>query len=165
MLKGLESLKKELESLDGKKEKLNKRLDFLLECKDQQRLEEFREEYENTLSELNQKKSKLSYQLAEADRLTESLKDFRQEDSELIEKSLNAERFFGEDRLKDLRGVLCSLFSRIVVYDKDENGCRKIDFVLKNKNPSTSFDMEGSLVGHWGKLVGPARLELATRRL
>lgn len=67
------------------------------------------------------------------------------------------------DKFKEFRGIITSLFSRIVICKPDAQGVRKVAFVLKNK--TSSNDMEEVFIGHSPEMVEHAGLEPATTRL
>ena len=95
----------------------------------------------------------------------ERVSELRPEPLELIKNSITADKFANEGKLKELRGILRSIFARIIVGKLEEDGSRKILFVLKNKTSSTSFDMEDVFVGHRPKMVGVDGIEPPTSTL
>lgn len=151
--------------LEEEKRKLNRRLDFLLDDSNEETLKSFKLEYKKSLEEINKKENKLLGEISSVKDQNEQIPELRPEPSEMLKNSITAEKFASEGKLQELRGILRSLFSRIIIGKSEADGSRKILFVLKNKTSSASFDMEDVFVGHWVQMVEHARLELATTRL
>lgn len=128
--------------LEKEREKLNRRLDFLLDGADAEAARQFRGEYRSRTSSINSEIAGLKLKLEYFDERIAKIHESSREQATHVELASQAQRKAKEMDPIALRGLYSRLFDSIVVGDTDGAGYRKIDFVLRDPLSLTGYRAE-----------------------
>ena len=130
----IKKIERELELLVQQREKVDHRLDFLLETGDSENAKLFQNEYAEKVRKIADQTKQLKNALVHWDQERKRLKDKPENIGEASYLANDAITSLKQGEMKKLKKLLPKIFQRVVIGATDHKGCRKISFQLVNKN-------------------------------
>lgn len=137
-----EQLGNRIKELEQEREKLNRRLDFLLDGADTETAKQFRGEYRSKTTSINSEIAGLKLKTEHIDERISKIHQSSRERTTHIELASQAQRKAKEKDAVALRGLYLRLFDSIVVGGVDASGHRKLDFILRDPLNLTGYRVE-----------------------
>lgn len=128
----ISNVENQIESLKLEKQKLNRRLDFLLEEGSAEDAKAFKQEYKEKMSDLDSKISRCEENIRVMSRQAKEVKEDSFDWTEVAEKAQKIQDIWQENDPIALKEAYGQLFEIILVGDEDSQGIRPLKFVLKD---------------------------------
>ncbi len=156
-----EQVESRIKEIEKDREKLNRRLDFLLDGSDEEAARQFRGEYRSKTSSINSEIAELKVTTEYIDERTTKIHESSREHANHVELASQAQKKAKEMDSVALRGLYTRLFDSIIVGDADGAGFRKVEFVLRDPLSLTGYRVEDADC-ECLKVVGPIGIEPTT---
>lgn len=155
----------EIQEVERRKETLNRRLDFLLDTEDHIAAGEFKEEFRNECTRLNDDLARLRNEVSQVQQQKATLKDGGYSWKDLVARAVSVQEIMQEHDAVALKAIYKELFEAIIVGDLEEDGTRDLSFILKDGSSPTAFVTVEEKTSVGQRMVGPPGLEPGTTPL
>ena len=151
--------------LKKSREKLDMRLDFLLEGTDRAEADAFKEEYRAKMAAINSEIGKLKIKREALEEKITAIHDSARNIASYGDAAKEAQRKLAAHDPVALRSVYARLFEAVVVGDEDAEGNRRLDFILRDGSSFSADCRVEDVSSTCLKMVDPTRIERATSRM